>query len=345
MNQDQQQRWWSSRLAWAWAALTTNPLRTAFAAFILATAVVVGLTVGFFYTHKLTIDFYTYDRNFLQNILVEAHGMLLDILVIGIFILWLNRLGEKRLEIRRYREEIDDFRGWDSDEAGYRIAGNVRRLNRNGITKIELGQCHLVQVNLIGADLRGANLSGANLNGAHLNGAHLLLANLNGAILSGVDLSRAHLSRAPLSGADLSGADLSGAILSGADLSGADLSGAILSGAILSGAILRGANLSGAHLSYAHLSYASLSGANLSGANLSGANLSDADLSGANLSYANPSSANLRGANLSGADLSGAEGRTNEQFAQAQSLVGARMPDGTVMTEEVWEEFKKRYKQ
>jgi BTB/POZ domain-containing protein KCTD9 len=270
--------------------VTTNPLLTAFAAFIVATVVVVSFTLGF----------YSYGGEFLKNILVEAHGMLLDILVIGIFILWLNRKGEKRLENRRYQEEIDDFREWKSDEAGYRIAGNIRRLNRNGITNIRLEGCHLVKVNLSYANLSRANLFNANLSGAKLGDANL--------------------SRAQLSVADLN---------------------------------LR-ANLSGAYLSGADLSYAILLGANLSGDNLSGTNLSDAILSDAILSGVDPANAILdpvgysairRHASLRSADLSGTKGWTNEQLAQAESLVGVILPNGTVMTEEAWEEFKKRYRQ
>jgi uncharacterized protein YjbI with pentapeptide repeats len=280
MNQDQQPRpWWKdNRLAWVLAALastslviisivrgmTTNPLLTAFAAFILTTAVVVGLTLS---SHG-------YDGNFLENILVEAHGMLLDILVIGIFILWLNRLGDKRLEIRRYQEEIEDFRGWDSDEAGYRIAGNIKRLSRNGITDIRLERCHLVKVNLTGADLRAANLSRANLSSAYLRGT-----NLSGVNLRGANLSSAHLRRA--------------------------------------------------NLSSAHLRYADLRGADLRNARLEGANLHNANLSRANLYHA---------------ALSRTRQWTNGQLAQAESLVGATLPDGTVMTEGDWEEFKKSYR-
>jgi hypothetical protein len=79
--------------------------------------------------------------------------------------------------------------------------------------------------------------------------------------------------------------------------------------------------------------------ADLSGANLLGAKLEDAYIHNANLIYAN-----LTGANLSDAHLLGAEGWTNEQFAQAESLARATMPDGTVMSDEDWEEFKKRYR-
>jgi uncharacterized protein YjbI with pentapeptide repeats len=95
------------------------------------------------------------------------------------------------------------------------------------------------------------------------------------------------------------------------------------------------ADLTGANLRGADLLFANLSCANLIGASLNVANLSYADLNHANLMYAN----------LSDANLSSAERWTNEQLAQAESLVEATMPDGTVMTEEAWEEFKKRYRQ
>src|SRR5918996_977305 len=87
------------------------------------------------------------------------------------------------------------------------------------------------------------------------------------------------------------------------------------------------------HLSGANLSGADLTGANLTGAHLSGAYLTRAILTGAVLRGANPSGADLSGADLSGADLSYAWEWTNEQLARAGSLVGATMPDGTVMTE------------
>jgi hypothetical protein len=63
------------------------------------------------------------------------------------------------------------------------------------------------------------------------------------------------------------------------------------------------------------------------------------------LRTADLSGANLKGADLSDAYLLGAQGWTNEQLAQAESLVRATMPDGTVMSDEDWEEFKKTYRQ
>jgi uncharacterized protein YjbI with pentapeptide repeats len=123
---------------------------------------------------------------------------------------------------------------------------------------------------------------------------------------------------------------------------------------------LDGINLSEAHLQNANLSSAILSNANLTNADLSGADLSDTNprgaiLSGANLGEANLGDADLTEADLHGAILSGVNlrdanlwvvrGWTNEQLARARFLNGATLPSGTVMTEEAWEEFKKRHRQ
>ena len=76
------------------------------------------------------------------------------------------------------------------------------------------------------------------------------------------------------------------------------------------------------------------------------ADLRDANLSFASLGGANLTRTNLSHANLGGANLRGAKGWTNEQLAQAESLVGATLPDGTeIKTVEDWEEFKKLYRQ
>jgi len=182
----------------------------------------------------VTIVFYDYESEFYKNVLVEAHGMLFDILVIGVFILALNKLAEKRIENQRYLDEIDDFRGWKSEEAAFRIAGNIKRLNRNRYKgKLNLVTCYLPSVDLYGADLRGANLTRA-----RLDGTDLIHANLKEAILINADLSGTKLMEAKLEGVKLDGVKLREA-----DLRGTDLSGACLTGANLERADLRGTDL------------------------------------------------------------------------------------------------------
>jgi uncharacterized protein YjbI with pentapeptide repeats/cell division protein FtsB len=139
-----------------------------------------------------------------------------------------------------------------------------------------------------------------------------------------------------LRGSTLSHAKLSGAHLPNADLGDADLSGADLSNTLLDNADLM------AHLPNADLSGANLIGADLSDANLFSADLSDANLIGADLSRANLSDANLSDANLENANLSGADGITNEELEQqADSLVGADMPNGQTYEDWLKSKFRK----
>lgn len=181
-----------------------------------------------------------------HDLLVEANGMVFDLLVFGILLSIYEALREKKEKIERLHEEIDDYRGWDEKEAMYRIIGAVKRLKNAGVevSKINLSCCfleeadlrfvkferaNLVKTNLMGAILMGANLMktnlmGANLKRANLMGANLIEANLAGANLSKTDLREADLRKADLSMASMTGADLRGADLGLADLSGADFS-------------------------------------------------------------------------------------------------------------------------
>jgi uncharacterized protein YjbI with pentapeptide repeats len=160
--------------------------------FLIAALVVFRLTVT-------KVDS-AYNKEFIRDVLVEAHGTLFDILIIGTFIFALHTLVESRREkkrnIKRWQEEIDDFRGWNSEEAKFRIVGNIKRLNKNGITKIDIINCYLKNAFLKGVSLQGASIWKSNLKNANLN-----FADLQGADLTGINLQNAHLKDANLQGA------------------------------------------------------------------------------------------------------------------------------------------------
>lgn len=146
---------------------------------------------------------------------------------------------------------------------------------------------------------------------------------LNGAEMEGMDLQRLHLNEVYMQGANLEGADLQDAYLYQANLQGArlwraNLRNTILQRANLSEAILQEANLQDAFLWEANLQSALLLDTNLEGADLFQVNLQGARLQGANLSEANLSEEGKLSAIV-----------TEEQLAEAESLKGATMPDGT----------------
>ena len=147
------------------------------------------------------------------------------------------------------------------------------------------------------------------LENADLAHAELGIANLENTNLKSINLFEANLLLAKLGGADLQDADLTRADFLQANMEKVNLQRAYMYGTNLTVAILDDANLLNADLQNARLEGTSLQRANLQYARLIGANLHDA---------------NLNGANLTGADV------TEKQLAQAKSMKGAIMPDGTV---------------
>jgi hypothetical protein len=281
--------------------LITSSIFISFIAFLIAGFVVYRLTIT-------KVDS-AYDKEFIREIFVEAHGMLFDILVIGTFIFALHSLVEKKREknrnIQRWKEEIDDYREWESDEAAHRVAGIIKRLNKQNVTRIDLSVCFLRKANL-----RETNLEGTNLWIANLEGAFLQLANLKGAYLNGTNLQ----------GARMEGSNLEGAKLEGANLQVANLITTNLQGVWMEGSNLEGANLEGANLQAANLIATNLQGAWMEDSNLEGANLEGANLQAANLIATNLQGAYLKEANLQGACLRWAKGLTIEQFSEAKTL-------------------------
>ena len=136
--------------------IVENPILTASLVLLCLTVLVIGLSLKYYIN-----DF----EAFWVQILSEAHGMLFDIAVICILLFWLNKNGETRQRIRTYKDEIDDFRLWESEEAAFRTVGNIKRLNRHGIFEINLVKCHLVKTNLNYVNLTGSNMNSANFSG------------------------------------------------------------------------------------------------------------------------------------------------------------------------------------
>lgn len=159
----------------------------------------------------------------LKNILIEAHGLIFDIFVFGVIVIIFNKIAERRRNIRRWKEEIDDFRGWDEKEAMHRIVGKIRRLNEQKISEIDLRNCFLKNSNLMDANLKRAKLGGADFDYAELERVNLNEAVLYGTSLEGANLYKANLDGAYLYKANLQEASLEEASLKGAYLKSTDL--------------------------------------------------------------------------------------------------------------------------
>jgi uncharacterized protein YjbI with pentapeptide repeats len=212
----------------------------------------------------------TLDHYFIEDwadVLVEAHGLLFDLLLFGVLLTIYETYkkkiederritNERSLKIDRYLEEIEDFRIWGSTEGMLRIAGNIRRLNKLGVTKINLFDCKIKKINLKGFNLEGSHFGGADLGNGILRGANLVScnligtylgdANLRGANIKGADLERAKCQRTNFQGANLRGSNCTRAKFWDANLQNADLRDCDLKEAAFGGTILASTRFYGA---------------------------------------------------------------------------------------------------
>jgi BTB/POZ domain-containing protein KCTD9 len=235
------------RIAEGFNSVIEKPLLTSSLVLVIVTIIVLGLSLQYYLE-----DFDT----FIQQVLAEAHGMIFDIAVIGILIFWLNQNGEIRQRIRTYKDEIDDFRLWESEEAAFRTVGNIKRLNRHKIHEINLVNCFLPRTNL-----NYVNLSGSNLNSSNITQSSLIESNLENARLNQTNFENSNLNQANLQGAYASGANFKDAFLIKANFEGAFLIKANFSNSFLMEANLQNCYVMGADFENASLYKADLRGA------------------------------------------------------------------------------------
>jgi len=224
-----------------------HPIRSSSTVLVLVTIIVISLSLPLYIRN--------FDEMYL-NVLAEAHGMIFDILVIGMLLYWLREQGDKKQRISEYIDEIDDFRMWESEEAAFRNVGNIKRLNRHGITKIDLVGTYLTKTNL-----SKVNLTEANMNTANASNTVLIEAKMTGARLNQTNFENGNLNHADLTKTYASGANFKDAFLIKANFEGAFLIKTNFNNGYLMEANLRECSLTEANFENANLYKADFRGA------------------------------------------------------------------------------------
>ncbi|MDO6729584.1 pentapeptide repeat-containing protein [Marinovum sp. 2_MG-2023] len=98
-----------------------------------------------------------------ENLWTEYWGLIFDVLVILVGFGLIQNWKQRREDVSRQHELIEDFRQWDNEEAGHRILGAIRRLSRLGITSFDFTGGTLRNVNFYSSGIKsivGSRLSG-----------------------------------------------------------------------------------------------------------------------------------------------------------------------------------------
>lgn len=184
--------------------------------FILLTCSIIFLKMTFSVHPDMSGDFW-------GNVRVEFVGFCFDVFLLGLIFSIFIQIQQKRQDVKRWREEIDDFRGWHEPEAMFRIVGNIKRLNRAGKTNIDLIKCYLNKADLFKVDLKNSTFWYASLERAQLQKAQIENGNFYNASLKEANLSNGNFTDAHFRDANLEDCTLLEGVFQGANFTGASL--------------------------------------------------------------------------------------------------------------------------
>jgi uncharacterized protein YjbI with pentapeptide repeats len=189
-------------------------------------------------------------NDLVEGIQVELFGVLFDIIVLIILFNYLNERNLKRERIKRYHEEIDDFRFWHSEESKFKIRGNLVRLQRENSHEIDLSNTDLsgdnspngktklrefkfdnskfLQTHLNYCDLTETDITNSELMYTKLQNSQFLHSKLTGNHFQGVKFNKCYLYNCDFTGSTITGST---------DFTGADLRFCKFNDAIIESAI------------------------------------------------------------------------------------------------------------
>ena len=74
-----------------------------------------------------------YDKSFWENVLVEAHGLVFDILVLGLIFVWMDTYRQKRESIARDLENLWDLNTLTEEVYQKKKVNILKRLNKSEV--------------------------------------------------------------------------------------------------------------------------------------------------------------------------------------------------------------------
>ena len=196
------------RLRLEWRRFLANPTQIGIVIFLLFTALIIRLSGGYYLK-----------PNFGENIIVEAHGMLMDLLIIGVITLWLNEKGRKKIEINRNKYDIAIFKDWKSETSAFLILKAIVQLNHLKIFVIDISRTnlkwlkHLWRIRIIRGSCSWAVFDGIGIAGCVFDGSDFFKASFKKTLISesffkGCDMTESNFDYAQIISADFSNAIL-----------------------------------------------------------------------------------------------------------------------------------------
>ena len=189
-----------------------------------------------------------YDKEFWENILVEVHGILIELTVIGVLIIWLDSRRNKNTEIIRLNEDLEDYAQLDFPEINVKKLGHIKRLNKAGITAINIQNLVLNGLHIRGLIVRSSKMIGLKVTSGTISNScffdvQMRSANFENSIIKNTKFDKSILLKSNFSSSSCKGVSFKDTSVERADFTNCNLQSAIFVNSDLRGVKLQGANL------------------------------------------------------------------------------------------------------
>lgn len=173
-----------------------------------------------------------YSREFFENVLVEAHGMILDLFVLSVLLVWFERRKTKFDQITNHQKALSYLKFYRGTDASFRVYEAVRALAALKCNRIDLPNANLSELLIEDLKLDHSNLKNARFMKTSIRRCEFIDCVGDAALFIDASIKqtkfiRTTLRRAKFVNAKLNGCDFSTAIIISADFTRANLRSAI----------------------------------------------------------------------------------------------------------------------
>ncbi|WP_312253766.1 pentapeptide repeat-containing protein [Stutzerimonas nitrititolerans] len=228
-----------------------NPIKTAALIFILVVIFVFSITAGWGWVSGNVLPTTTlglYDRGFWENVLVEMHGMIVELAVVGILLLWLDGRRDKKKNLDQCREDLKNYARLDFPEAHLKKIGALKTLieaNEAGLDAryLHLSGRTLTEINIADWNLIGLKINGGKLEASIFTGVDARSSKFVQCKIKNTTFEGGSLYRCKFEGARLRQVVFRNVRIESAEFTRCDMQSTVFDGVSLQGVKFEGANL------------------------------------------------------------------------------------------------------
>jgi hypothetical protein len=228
-----------------------NQMKTAVLIFVFVAFVVFFITADWGWVSGKIFPNTTiglYNRDFWENVLVEMHGMVVELAVVGILLVWLDGRRDKKQKLSQCREDLKNYAKLDFPEAHLKKIGILKTLVLAGEKGLDARYLHLSgrnlsDINIINWNMIGLKVNDGKLEASRFDGVDARSSNFVKCKIKNVTFEGGSLYRCKFEGAKLRQVLFKSVRIEKAEFTHCDMPNTVFDRVSLKGVKFEGANL------------------------------------------------------------------------------------------------------